>query len=158
EKATRPFFKKIFETWNSTNWRLTESILTLEPKVNNSKLDWHTYWKRIKKLKGTLATRRPEIYSFDSCIECNTGTSETQDHLAKCSYYKTTWQNIEKKYRCPKHLLHKILIGLLEADIQEKRRLWIKGLTSVDAFDAIKDLLNSSKTTAYTIELTMHIM
>ncbi|CAG8795657.1 19540_t:CDS:2 [Gigaspora margarita] len=176
-----------------------KSILTLEPEANNSKLDWYTYWKRIKKLKGvrcntlqkskklttqlkclsgnllvlkTLATRRPEIYSFDSCIVCNTSTSETHNHLAKCSYYKTMWQNIEstaidlvwskfmkeEKYCCPKHLLHKILIGLSKVDIQEKRRLWIKGLTSVGVFDVIKDLLNSSKMTARTIELTIHIM
>ncbi|CAG8685209.1 38070_t:CDS:2 [Gigaspora margarita] len=98
--------------------------------------------------------------------------TKTQDHLAKCSYYKTIWQNIEstaidlvwsrfmkeEKYHCPKHLLHKILTGLSEASIQEKRRLWIKGLTSVGSFDTIKDLLNLSKMTAHTIELAMHIM
>ncbi|CAG8820457.1 26750_t:CDS:2, partial [Gigaspora margarita] len=39
EKVTRPFLKKIFETWNGTNWRLIELILALEPEVNNSKLD-----------------------------------------------------------------------------------------------------------------------
>ncbi|CAG8802638.1 34878_t:CDS:2, partial [Gigaspora margarita] len=43
---------QIFETWNGTNWRLSESILALKPKVNNSMLDWYIYWKRIKKLKG----------------------------------------------------------------------------------------------------------
>ncbi|CAG8827626.1 27687_t:CDS:1, partial [Gigaspora margarita] len=64
----------------------------------------------------------------------------------------------EEKYCCPKHFLYKLLIGLLEADIQEKRRLWIKGLTSVGLFDTIKDLLNSSKMTARTIELATHIM
>ena len=199
EKATRPFLKKIFETWNGTNWRLTESILALEPEANNSRLDWHTYWKRIKKLKGvrcntlqkskklatqlkclsgnlpvlkTLATRRPDIYSSDSCIVCNTGTAESQDHLAVCPYYKTMWQKLERtainlvwsgfteeeKFHCPKHTLYKILTGSSEAETQEKRRLWIKGLTSVDSFDAIKDLLNSSKTSARSIELAAHLM
>ncbi|CAG8856648.1 581_t:CDS:1, partial [Gigaspora margarita] len=55
----------------------------------------------------------------------------------ECSYYKTTWQNIkstaidlvwsrftkEKKHCRQKHLLYKILTGLSEANIQEKRRL-----------------------------------
>ncbi|CAG8736305.1 6662_t:CDS:2, partial [Gigaspora margarita] len=142
EKVTRLFLKKIFETWNGTNLRLTELILALKPETNNFKLNWHTYWKRIKKLKGvkllkTFATRRPDIYSSNSCIVCNTSTSKTQNHLAECSYYKTTWQNIEK------------------ADIQEKRRLWIKGLTSIGSFDTIKNFLNSSKMSAYTIELAV---
>ncbi|RIB19704.1 hypothetical protein C2G38_2245007 [Gigaspora rosea] len=121
EKATRPFLKKIFETWNGTNWRLTESILALEPEANNSNKKFATQLKcllgKLPVLK-TLVTRRPDIYSSDSCIAYNTSISETQDHLAECSYYKTTWQNIEntaidlvwskftkeEKFRCPKHL------------------------------------------------------
>ncbi|CAG8530793.1 5206_t:CDS:2 [Gigaspora rosea] len=121
ELATRPFLKKIFETWNGTNWRLTESILALEPEANNSNKKFATQLKcllgKLPVLK-TLVTRRPDIYSSDSCIAYNTSISETQDHLAECSYYKTTWQNIEntaidlvwskftkeEKFRCPKHL------------------------------------------------------
>ncbi|CAG8782490.1 16337_t:CDS:2, partial [Cetraspora pellucida] len=103
---------------------------------------------------------------------CNTSSAESQDHLAVCSYYKTMWQKLkrtaidlvwsrfteEEKFRCPKHSLYKILTGSSETETQEKRRLWIKGLTSVDSFDAIKDLLNSSKTSARSIELAAHLM
>ena len=199
EKVTRLFLKKILETWNCTNWRLTEAILALEPETNSPKLDWHTYWKRLKKLKGTkcntlqkskrlatqlkclsgnlpvlktLLTRRPDIYTSDICIVCNSGISETQDHLAECSYYKISWQNIEgsaidliwsrfskeEKLRCPKHLLCKILLGDSEDKIKEKRKLWIRGLTSIDSFDGIKDLLDLSKMTAQTIELAAYII
>ncbi|CAG8755510.1 33792_t:CDS:2 [Gigaspora margarita] len=145
EKATRPFLKKIFEIWNGTNWRLTE-IKKLKGVRCNTLQKSKKLATQLKCLSEnllvlkTLVTRRPEIYLFDSCIVCNTGTSETQDHLAECSYYKTTWQNIksiaidlvwsrftkEEKYRCPKHLLHKILIGLSEDNIQEKEDYGLK--------------------------------
>ncbi|CAG8817052.1 9171_t:CDS:2, partial [Gigaspora rosea] len=123
EKPTRSFIKTLLTWQTSAKWRISSTIMVIEPDFNQTNYDWQSFWDLKKKQNSIhctslfqnkrLATQikclanklpvlnelkkhRPLLYTSNECICCKVKVTEMQDHLADCTYYEWSWINITK--------------------------------------------------------------
>src|SRR5437868_4710530 len=117
---------------------------------------------RIKCINKLLLTkdicyqRSLAIYKSKTCIACIVG-EESLEHLADCQIYQKIWERIEEfvmealearlydKWKVTNigQELRRSLLGTSIEAKQSKRRLHIRGLTSIRLLEEIQEILKS---------------
>ena len=117
---------------------------------------------RIKCINKLLPTkdlcyqRDPVMYKSKTCIACFT-KEELLEHLAECCIYQKIWEKIEgiileeldlrlnKKWNLTNtsQRLKAILLGMNTKDKLDKKKLLIRGLTSIGLIAEVKEVIES---------------
>jgi ribonuclease HI len=150
-------------TNDQLNWENTWSALkSLQGKKCTSFKKSNALMFRIKCINKLLPTkdicyqRSPAIYKSKTCIAC-IASEESLEHLADCQIYQKIWEKIEEivmetleaklydkwKVNNINQELRRSFLGTnIEAKLS-KRRLHIRGLTSISLLMEIKEILGS---------------
>ncbi|CAG8671853.1 18136_t:CDS:2 [Gigaspora rosea] len=141
-----PSSTNILRNCNSRVQRISSVIMAIEPDLNQTNYDCKRLATQIKCLANKLPVldelkkRRPLLYTSNECICCKVKVTETQDHLADCTYYEWSWINITKvaarvtwsklsstdQFLLPLVSYFQLVVGSHKQEIIELRQSYIK--------------------------------
>ena len=162
----RPLLDQRYDLLNNEglNWRNTWNVLKkLQGRRCNSIKKSKALIFRVKCINKLLSTkdlccqRNPELYKTKTCITC-IAKEESLEHIAECQVYQIIWRRIEEfiteelgskiydkwDMLVSDQTLKRVFLGQDTTDILNRRRLYIRDLTSNNLISEVKNLLGSN--------------